>query len=421
MSRSIEPARGSTRTPGTVAVPFLLSRVLVVAVAASAAVVSEDALRCTSCGGVPEPFAGWPFSGLFEAAFVPLAQFDAHHYMSIARNGYGDDNLGSLGPAFFPLYPLLVRLGSGLAASPGAVLVAAYAVSLTAFFMALALLRRLTALELDDVVAGRAVVLMALFPTAFFFGAPYTESLFLLLAVGAFFAARTEHWAAAGLLAAAASATRVPGIALAVPLAVLYLYGPRLSSEPAEEGDRRWYSPRYPVRADILWLLAIPVGLVAYGIHLEVVRGDALAWLGAQSGHPNRDLTFPLQTLWEGLRAGVSGGRRIATGSRVADGALNVINLTFLALAIAATVGVFRRLPAAYGAYVVAMLVPPLASPNSGAPLLSMPRFLAVLFPVVVWLALVCDRPGRFRAVLGVSVVLLVTLTARFATGHFVA
>ena len=404
------------------AVALLLSRLLVVAVAAIAALASEETLVCTTCGGVPHPFSGWPLPGLWDAALLPLAQFDAHHYMSIARDGYGDDNLGSLGPAFFPLYPLLVRIASGLAASPAAVLVAASTVSLVAFALALVVLRRLTALEFDDGVAGRAVLLMAFFPTSFFFGAPYTESLFLLLALGAFYAARTEHWAAAGLLGAAASATRVPGVALAIPLALLYLCGPRGGPNDAvERAGRRWYAPRYPVRADALWLGLIPLGLVAYGIHLEIVRGDALAWLQAQSGHPNRQLTFPLQTLWEGVHAGLSGAKRIATGSRVSDGVVNVLNVTFLAFALVAAVGVFRRLPAAYGAYVVAMLVPPLASPNPGAPLLSMPRFIAVLFPIVMWLALVCERRWAMRAGLGFSILLLIGLTARFATGHFVA
>ena len=48
----------------------------------------------------------------------------------------------------------------------------------------------------------------------------------------------------------------------------------------------------------------------------------------------------------------------------------------------------FRRLPLAYGAYVLAALALPLSFPVGPQPLMSLPRFLAVLFPLFMWLAL---------------------------------
>ena len=181
--------------------------------------------------------------GLAEPLLAPLARWDSVWYLRIADSGYGESAPRA---AFFPLYPLLVRaLATPFGASEGALLVAAYAVSLAAFLAALVLLYRLTELELGRRLARPTLLLLAVFPAALYFGAPYSESLFLLLAVGAFYAARTGSWAWAGACAGLASATRSAGLLLLIPLAMLWW-----SSRPATAARRRvarcsarWGSP----------------------------------------------------------------------------------------------------------------------------------------------------------------------------------
>src|SRR3954466_1020850 len=147
----------------------------------------------------------------------PLARWDSTWYLGIAHSGYD-----GAGTAFFPLYPMLVR-GLAVVDSPAALLVAGYVVSLAAFFGALVLMQRLVSLELgSERVARLSVLLLAVFPGALWFGAPYSESLFLLLSVAAFYFARTERWALAGVAAALASGTRSAGIVLVVPLLILW-------------------------------------------------------------------------------------------------------------------------------------------------------------------------------------------------------
>ena len=73
-------------------------------------------------------------------------------------------------------------------------------------------LYRLAALDLPRRRAERAVLLTAIFPFAFFFGAVYTESTFLLFTLLAFYGFRTRHWALGGVAGAIATATRVTGI-----------------------------------------------------------------------------------------------------------------------------------------------------------------------------------------------------------------
>ena len=68
---------------------------------------------------------------------------------------------------------------------------------------------------------------------------------------------------------------------------------------------------------------------------------------------------------------------------------------------IAATIGVLRLLPLAYGAYVIAALALPLSYPVRAQPLMSLPRFLMGSFPYAIAGGMLLDRiDARLRAAL---------------------
>ena len=72
----------------------------------------------------------------------------------------------------------------------------------------------------------------------------------------------------------------------------------------------------------------------------------------------------------------------------------NLVLFAFLLAAVPMVIGVLRRLPLAYGAYVLAALALPLSYPVAPQPLMSLPRFLLVLFPLFMWLgAWLAHRP----------------------------
>jgi hypothetical protein len=342
----------------------------------------------------------------------PLARWDAVWYLRIADSGYGSSPVRA---AFFPLYPLLVRgLAIPLGGSPAALLAASYLVALAAFVGALALLYRLASLELGRPLARPVVLLVAVFPAAVFFGAPYAESLFLLLAAAAFLAARTEHWAWAGAAAAGASSTRSAGVLLLLPLAML------------------WWSSRQRRARDGAWLALAPLGLAAYALSLGVAEGDALRFLDVQEAW-SRELTVPLAGAWEGAHAAWDGLRQLASGQKeevffdVAAGdpyriaAINLMLFGTLVFALVACVGVLRRLPAAYGAWVVVSLVLALSFPVKPQPLMSLPRFVVVLFPVFMWLALWCEERRATERVAALSAIGLGLFTAQYASWHWIS
>ena len=364
--------------------------------------------------GIVHPFGGWPLGGLFDSVLSPLVRWDGFWYLRIAEHGY-QTHVEALrgGRVFFPLYPLLVR-GAGGFADNGVALIAAVVISLAALAVGLTLLHRLTAMELGGRAADATVLLLAFAPVAFFFSAPYTESLFLVLSVGAFLAARRGRWALAGLAAGAASGTRSTGALLLLPLLILYLYGPRADREspPARPGWRALI-PRHTVRPDILWLALAPVGIVAFSLYLRESTGDALAWAHFQPLFGRRAIEWPTETVRQAAVAGFHALK--GDGSHLYRGPI-LVESVYLPAALVATVGVFRRLPFAYGAYSLTALLLAISSPAYPEPLRSLPRLLLPVFPLTMWLASWTERRGITRGAIVASGAALAVLTAAFAS-----
>ncbi len=367
-----------------------------------------------------------PFSALGDLLVSPAARWDSAWYLTIAQDGYGDAQSHAQA-AFYPLYPLLMRAGGWVVGSP---LVAGILVSLACFLGALVLLHRLAALELGERYARPTVLLVAFFPSALFFSAVYSESLFLLVSVGAFLAARHERWALAGALGGLAALTRNSGVLLLLPLALLFLYGPRPGGTPAP-GRARWL-PRYRLTPHVLWLALVPLGLALYLGWSAAALGDAFAPYHAQALWLRH--FEPLGAATGGIDHAVDAVRELARGGPttpyLAEGGGNSLEpysqslllVAFLVFALAGLVGVLRRLPLAYGAYAAAALAMTLSYPTDDQPLISLPRYMLALFPLQMWLAVwTSRRDGRLERTLGVSAVLLGLLAAQFARWGFVA
>jgi hypothetical protein len=433
-----------------------ISRLLVwVAGAGTVATLGFGPIR----GAFDPPGVTRGFGRLGDLLAAPAARWDSAWYLVIAHYGYRPE-LGaftSARDAFFPLYPLGLRALSDLGLQA---VLAGVLFSLAAFALALYGLHRLTTLELACTgrpgsrdIAGLAVLVTALAPMAFYFSAVYSESLYLALSVGLFLCARRGRWAWAGVLGALAVTTRSTGLVLALPALMLYLYGPRADRAPDFDferpfrppgGDRaraiaglgrrlRAARPRYKLRGDILWLALLPAGLGLYMAYLGLSGGDTLAPFHAQ-GIWGRHFVGPYVGVWDGVRAAFEGARQLlsfqrshvyyplAVGSPFVAAGHNLMLLAFLLAAIPLFVLALRVLPLAYGVYAIAALALPLSYPVASQPLMSLPRFLVVLFPLsmalAVWLA---AHPRARIPALATSALLMAFFVAQFATWHWVA
>lgn len=231
-----------------------------------------------------DPLAWW--AGRFSWA-------DSFHYLRIADKGYLPPGLPCCDQAFFPGYPLAIRLLTPVLG--GEATLAGLLISHVAAAVAAVLLWRLgVRLTGDARVAVLAVVLLAVTPYGVFLSAVFTEALFLALSLGAWLAGVERHWWWAGVLAGLATVVRVNGVFLAAGLALMYLLQLSPAGEPGRDGG--WRRPRLDALALLTPALAVG-GFVAY---LHGRTGSWTAWTDAQVIGWGRRTAWP----WQGLQGG---------------------------------------------------------------------------------------------------------------------
>jgi len=299
----------------------------------------------------------------------PLARYDAGWYRRIALAGYGRSVPSPGTPSehvFFPLYPALVAGVSRLLnADPFA---AGMAVSLAALAVASILFVAEGTRRRDETPAIHALAFLLLFPTAFFLASAYAESLFLVLALLAFDAVRRRAWAAAALFGILAGLTRLPALALALPLALA----------AAEAGEERRGAPlsrrifrgaasgAAPVAGVFLWIFGI----------------------GLYTHEPG--LYFRLQESWQRASSPLSGLARWAAAlpERISQGELSThpaFLVDYLCALLFLLLGIYqaRRRRWADASWTAGALLLPASTGISA----SLPRYLVVVYPAFYALA----------------------------------
>jgi hypothetical protein len=291
-----------------------------------------------------------------------LLVWDGGWFIRVATEGYpagySYDAAGTMvgnGYAFFPLYPLFIRLGMGIGLSPP---VAALAVAWLAGAAAAVLLYLLGARMAAGSGPGAGpgagsgpgagawperragwllVALVCAQPMAMVLSMGYSEALFLALAAGALLAAHHRAWEWAGGLGLAAGLTRPAGVAVAVAVLLAAALAWRRAA-PRE----RWRAGAAAAVASA----AVP----GYLVWVAVRVGDLDAWFRIQTA--GWGSTFDLGTAtWAFLLEALRGG----------DGWVHVSAAwLLLAAMVAGVVALLHRLwppLAAYGLVSLALVV----------------------------------------------------------------
>lgn len=319
---------------------------------------------------------------------------DAQWYTGIATHGYAWSLDGKPALAFFPLYPALIHLGMGIgipAVAAGLVIANLCAVA------ALSYIRALVSLEWGPAVARRGVWMFALFPTAFFTFAPYTEALFLLAAAAVLYHSQRGQIVPAGMWMAVAILTRSTGLILIVPLLMAVLWGRPRTFALA-------FGPT-------VCAVAAYVGYILWQrLPLWQVIGSEERW--------HRSFTYP----WTGFSASLQYLAHHAT-SNVGWTAENLVQLGTTLLFLGLTYGAWRYLAPPVVVYCIGFWVVVLCTPEwrDGyfAPFSSADRFVLALFPLVGWLAgRLAPRP--FAVWLACSAALMTGAAAVHLSGGWV-
>lgn len=337
------------------------------------------------------------------------AHWDGAWYSEIATRGYGAHAPAST--AFFPLYPMLVRLGSYLGGGPA---LWGVLISLLSTFFALYFLYGIAEKLYDARVARAATLCLAFFPTAFFLNAVYTEGLFLALTTGSIWAVYVRRdLLLAGVLGAFAAATRNLGVLLVVPLFFEWVR------------NRREFGRRGLAEIGLVF-----AGLAAYAIFLGGRFGDPLIFAHQQSAYWGRALTSPFTTAdmaWRTAKGGIVYILHPATlfsntSAEPALSASNTLNLAFLVIFLLVMGVGLVVLPPGLTIYALVITLLPVLTPSPQFPLMSLPRFVLGAFPFFLALGYPLARSDRGLALwLILSGALGVALTALFVTWRWVA
>lgn len=301
-------------------------------------------------------------------------RWDAGWYLGIAEHGYEYVPGGTSSVAFFPLFPALIALFDSVL--PGGPVPAGLVVVHVALVAALIYVYQTIRLDFGDRVAWRTIYFLLIFPTAFFFSAIYTESVFLLTLAGSLYHARRGQWTRAMLFGIAASMTKIVGVLIPLPLAL-------------ELWRQRGFSRSNP------WpLIAVgltPLGAFAYFAYLQYAFGDYRAFFHTENAW-NRDSFSPV--LFQGVQRLLGDTSALlyypATSTPLRSVFL-LLDTTIITVFLVAGVYLWWKVRPSYGALVIAMaLVPAL----SGSPQ-SMNRYVVVLFPAFLLLGRIQSEAVR--------------------------
>ncbi len=350
------------------------------------------------------------------------SHWDGEHYVALAAGGYLQPP-GNVSPAFFPLYPLVVRSFAELFGGPlslGALSVWGVLISLAALPFALYFVYRITEEGWGERVAQLTVLTLAFFPTTFFFNSAYTESLFLALSGASLWALRVrKDLLLACALAGFAAATRNVGVFLVVPLAYEWLRG-RVGRG-------------YGWGRGAACLALAPSGLFWYAAYLWLRAEDPFLFYGAQ-GYWSRKLTDPLTFAADVLAEAYQGLVALFRPQPLANSALedlmgrlndttNAYNLLFLGLAVALLLWGHRVLPFSLSAYAFLLVIPAVFFGKPDTPLMGFPRYMLVAFPLFIVVGVLLKE--RSRLLVGgwlvVSATFSLVLCALFVSWRFVA
>ncbi len=326
------------------------------------------------------------------------ANFDGEHYLSISIFGYK-----SLQQAFFPVYPLLISFFSNpnpyhLLASLINSTITGLIISNTCFVLSLIFLWELIKIDYSNKIAYSVIILIIVFPTSFYFGSVYNESLFLLLSVLSFYFARKGLWFYAGVVGAIASATRIFGVLLLPALLV-----------------EAW---RQKIKlSKIIWIFLIPLGLGCYMWYLNFNIGDPLAFYHLQKlvgeQHQSGIILLP-QVYFRYIK--------MISTTNINNPIFQTVILEFITgilFFFLPIYGYFKKIRYSYLTYAMLSFLAPTIQGSFS----STPRYALVLFPSFLAAALwISSLPRIFRLVLlTLSCCGLALETALFLRGYWIA
>ena len=299
-----------------------------------------------------------------DISFLNLwGMWDSGWYLQIAEHGYSpklgtiDRELNMANYAFFPVLPIFIRIVGTVIRN---YFVAGLLITNICLIVSGVYLYKLVRLDYEDIVGFNAVKFLFIFPNAYMFSSVLTEPVFLMLTLMIFYYGRKQKWLLIGVLGFFLSLTRVLGAFIALPILIEYL----------KVRDYRLSK----IKLNVLYIAIIPLGLAVYIFYNYFLTRDPLAFVHIQAAW-GREISSPnpIIALYEGL-----------TGS----GYYYKLSALIALLVLTALVIFYRRFRFSYWVYTLYSILIPISTG-----LLSVHRFVLILFPFYILFGLLYKRP----------------------------
>ncbi|MDH5533416.1 MAG: hypothetical protein OEX81_03250 [Candidatus Pacebacteria bacterium] len=344
------------------------------------------------------------------------ANFDGVHYLTIINKGYFGTGLIQ---AFFPLFPLSIKYLDFINNS----LITGLIISNILTFFLIISFYMFSKVFFKEKKWLTLFVLLT-FPTSFFFGSFYTESLFLILVLQTFIFAEKKKWIWAGILIALASATKIVGILLVPALLIEYflkdknifeiinLSKNKKSRNTFIKSIKERFTKNTP--RHVLFIFIGSLGLLAYMNYLWLKFDDPIYFFHVQSefggGRQESIILYP-QVVYRYLK--------ILITARPFD----LKYFAYVQEFIAGTIGLLllfissKKIKLSHLFFVLgAFFVPTLTGTFS-----SMPRYILVCWPIFFVIADLLKNNKIKYLYFSFSLVFLIINTILFIQGYWVA
>lgn len=350
-----------------------------------------------------------PYFPVNNFLFYPWANFDGVHYLSIAGVGYTTE------ARFFPLFPLLIRFISNIFSSNQAFglgqFIVGFLIANVSFFLALIILYKLVQLDFSAKIAKLSMIFLLIFPSAFFFGSIYSESLFLLLLLLSFYFMRQRKWLVASFFATFLTITRPVGIVI-IPVLIFEF----VTQEKIIGILRRWDRKKlFKIFIKSIPLYFTLVGIVFFAWFNLQKWGNAFYFFHSQgevgSGRSVAKIILFPQTLF---RYG-----KILTNLPLSqfEWWIALLEILVFIFAIVLLYSSWKR--GTQTSYLIFAILSFLIPASSGT-FSALPRYIIVIFPIFMTLALIQDKVVKFIYLIASPVLLFLALMF-FSRGYFIA
>lgn len=342
-------------------------------------------LQLNFLGGGLEMYTKFPW-------FWGFSNFDGQHYLSIARNGYQP-----LTYFFFPLFPLLVGLFSAGGSSVSSA-VFGLAISNISLVVALFGLYKLITLDFEERIFWGTLFFLLFFPTSFYLGSVYTESLFLALTVWAFYAVRRRKFVISGLLGGLALSTRIVGLAF-IPV---YLYKALVERKTSNFKK-------------IVGFLLLVSGILSYMYFLYVRTGDPFEFFNSVSifGEQRSSSLIMLPQVFYRYIVKILPNTPVSYLPLFFTTWLEFLSASFFLVLLLLS---FLRLDLDYSLFFLfSYLIPTLSGSFS-----SFPRYTLSMFPAFILMALIFKKSFKYL-IYFIFLIALVISTAMFVRGYWIS